>query len=242
MKEKILKGEKFKGEKFKNSVFNKKLKPIIELDENTIIMAQRTPTVIHNLDDAKYKFNLEYENCYFMLDKSKKPETIDGKTVYYAKKSMTLESANLAIQKCIENDSYLLDLSYCGITDLNDLENFDKCTNVSCLVLDYNNITDLSPLKKLPKIDELFVAYNNVTKFAPLRDMKNLSILCLKANKIEDITELISVIKDLPYSDIIDIRKNSYWSYETRKQLYELYATIITDDETFGTDYDESCE
>ena len=76
-----------------------------------------------------------------------------------------------------------------GIRNLAGLE---FATNLTRLVLDFNNISDLSPLAGLTNLTLLALDFNNISDLSPLASLTNLAYLGLGDNSISDISPLVA--------------------------------------------------
>jgi Leucine-rich repeat (LRR) protein len=82
-----------------------------------------------------------------------------------------------------------LDLTGKGLTD-SDIAPLAKMTDLTELLLGYNQIKDLSPLSGLKKLTMLELNDNQLESLIPLSDLVELRMLCLSGNQITDLTPL----------------------------------------------------
>ena len=105
-----------------------------------------------------------------------------------------------------------LDLSGCGIIDL---EGIEKFTGLKELILRDNYISDVSPLSNLKNLEILDLSYNNIKEVSGLSEIYNLQQLNLSHNRIVDISSLSGVCgiykADFSYNSISDFDAINYW-------------------------------
>ena len=80
-----------------------------------------------------------------------------------------------------------LDCQSMGIASLTGLEAF---TNLTVLMLDFNDITDVSPLAGLTALSDLYLSANQIADISPLAGLDSIAILNLPQNQIDDISSL----------------------------------------------------
>ena len=92
------------------------------------------------------------------------------------------------INKCIEEQKLMLDLSCFNITKLP--EELLTCTQLTRLYLNDTNITDVSSLAALTNLIRLDIGDNPITDISALHTLTKLNRLYVDGTKITDLTAL----------------------------------------------------
>lgn len=85
-----------------------------------------------------------------------------------------------------------LSLWYCQIND-NDMQYFEKLTNLTKLDLSYNEISDVNKLKDLTKLDSLTLTGNKIIDINPINKLDKVTYFSIDKNNIEDISMIASM-------------------------------------------------
>jgi len=85
----------------------------------------------------------------------------------------------------------IISYEYGIISSLEDMRHF---SNLTSLLMYYNEIVDLSPLAGMTSITNLQLLGNNIKEIAPLAGLNNLEILNLQDNSISDVSPLAGLI------------------------------------------------
>jgi len=109
----------------------------------------------------------------------------------------------LILIDCKINDAYFLG----GITrlriegmeqgplrSLNEIEGFERLTNLKELDLYYNSISEISNLENLTNLERINLSHNYIKEIIGLDTLKNLRILNLEGNQIEEIKNLENLV------------------------------------------------
>jgi len=107
-----------------------------------------------------------------------------------------------------------------GIVDLTGLQ---RCTNLTTLNLNRNQISDFSPISSMNHLENLNLAWNNIGNISCLTELTRLKILNLADNQIDDISPLENLYRleelTLDTNDIDDINALSSLYTLTKLQL-----------------------
>ena len=121
-----------------------------------------------------------------------------------------------------------------------------QLTELTHLVLDYNQISDISPLKDLNLLNSLDLSFNKISDISPLKDLNLLNSLVLFNNQISDISPLkdlkqlnsldlsytgisdISPLKDLNQLNSLDLRSNQISDISPLKDLNQLNSLSLS--------------
>ena len=88
-----------------------------------------------------------------------------------------------------------------------DLTGLEHATNLTFLILDFNQISDLTPLAELTNLTVLFLGSNQISDLSPLAELTNLTDLNLESNQISDITSLVQNT-GVDAGDTVDLTDN----------------------------------
>lgn len=91
-------------------------------------------------------------------------------------------------------------LSFNEISDISALSNL---SNLEYLDLSYNNISDINALSNLTNLETLVIAENSISDISALSNLTNLKYLSMSKNSISDISALSS-LTNLEYLDLIE--------------------------------------
>jgi internalin A len=81
-------------------------------------------------------------------------------------------------------------LSY---NELSDLSPLSALTNLTQLVLSYNELSDLSPLSALTNLTQLYLSDNELSDLSPLSTLTNLILLYLSDNELSNLSPLFAL-------------------------------------------------
>ncbi len=116
----------------------------------------------------------------------------------------SLTKAKALIQACQVNQDPHLDLSNCGITNLNDLSELFECHHLETLNLRVNQISDISFLSSLTSLRSLDLRDNQILDISSLSNLTSLQSLDLSYNEISDVSSLLN----LTSLQFLDLRSN----------------------------------
>ncbi len=202
---------------FKSDFYFKYMENLLISDDNNVIKAYATKSLIKNFPNRAFKpIHWALENVEWESINNQKKIGIDSilkdlRNTNHPKLNTLLDLKEHVVfnDEIFLVNNKILKLNNLGITHINQIERLEKLTNLKELYLSGNTIREIIGLENLTKLKILDLSHNKIKKIQGLDTLLDLNQLYLNYNEINHINGLDKIINltylNLDYNKILDI-------------------------------------